>query len=292
MIHPRRLKGTAANISRYYTIGDYYTKGGDEPSEWGGKLAPGLGLSGKVDPKQFEELLAGKVGDQQLGRRRKEGIQHHPGWDFNISAPKSISILALVTGDERIIAAHERAVGVALAHLEEHAELRRRVEGEIVHETTGRLLFARFTEHASRDLDPHLHTHVVVLNMTNHLRGDRMSSLETRSMFAEQLVTGQIYRNELAHDVRELGHEIVFDPRRGLFEEAGVPGEMIREYSQRAEEINAHAKEHCLTGQAARRISFFETRKAKEKIGLEDLQERWNKRAEPWREDLDKLLAA
>ena len=59
MIHPRRLKGTAANISRYYTIGDYYTKGGDEPSEWGGKLAPGLGLSGKVDPKQFEELLAG-----------------------------------------------------------------------------------------------------------------------------------------------------------------------------------------------------------------------------------------
>lgn len=292
MIHPRRLKGTAANISRYYTIGDYYTKGGDEPSEWGGKLAPGLGLSGKVDPKQFEELLAGKVGDQQLGRRRKEGIQHHPGWDFNISAPKSISILALVTGDERIIAAHERAVGVALAHLEEHAELRRRVEGEIVHETTGRLLFARFTEHASRDLDPHLHTHVVVLNMTNHLRGDRMSSLETRSMFAEQLVTGQIYRNELAHDVRELGHEIVFDPRRGLFEVAGVPGEMIREYSQRAEEINAHAKEHCLTGQAARRISFFETRKAKEKIGLEDLQERWNKRAEPWREDLDKLLAA
>ena len=25
MIHPRRLKGTAANIARYYTIGDYYT---------------------------------------------------------------------------------------------------------------------------------------------------------------------------------------------------------------------------------------------------------------------------
>ncbi|MGI9375713.1 MAG: relaxase domain-containing protein, partial [Tsuneonella suprasediminis] len=72
MIHPRRLKGTPANIGRYYSQGDYYTKGGNEPSEWGGKLAVDLGLSGKVDPKQFEELLAGKVGDQQLGRRRTE----------------------------------------------------------------------------------------------------------------------------------------------------------------------------------------------------------------------------
>ena len=44
MIHPRRLKGTPANIGRYYTIGDYYTKGGNEPSEWGGKLAAELGI--------------------------------------------------------------------------------------------------------------------------------------------------------------------------------------------------------------------------------------------------------
>ncbi|KAJ8138341.1 hypothetical protein OY671_008446, partial [Metschnikowia pulcherrima] len=172
MIHPRRLKGTPANIARYYTIGDYYTKGGNEPSEWGGKLAKSLGSSGEVDPKQFEESLSGKVGDQQLGRRRKEGIQHHPGWDFTISAPKSISISASVTGDERILAAHERAVGVALAFAEEHAESRRRVEREIVHETTGRVSFARFTEHSSREGDPHSHTHAVLLNMTNHSNGD------------------------------------------------------------------------------------------------------------------------
>ena len=29
MIHPRRLGGTPANVARYYTIGDYYTKGGN-----------------------------------------------------------------------------------------------------------------------------------------------------------------------------------------------------------------------------------------------------------------------
>lgn len=292
MIHPRRLKGSPANIARYYAIGDYYTKGGEEPSEWGGRIAADLGLSGRVDPKTLEDLLVGKVGDEQLGRRRKDGIQHHPGWDFNISAPKSVSILALVTGDERIIAAHEKAVGKALAYLEEHAELRRRVGGEIVHETTGRLLFARFTEHSSRELDPHLHTHVVVLNMTNHNTDARMASLETRSMFAEQIVAGQIYRNDLAHGVREAGHEIVFDPRRGLFEIEGVPDQMIRDFSQRGEQINEHAREHGYTGQARRTISFFETRKAKEKIGLEDLHAQWRKRAEPYREPLDKLMAA
>lgn len=291
MIHPRRLKGTPANIARYYTIGDYYTKGGDEHSEWGGKLAADLGLEGKVDPEQFQLLLAGKVGEQQLGRHRRNGeVQHHPGWDFAVNAPKSVSIMALVMGDDRILAAHERAVGVALSYLEEHAELRRRVAGEVVHETTGRLVFARFTEHSSRELDPHLHTHVVVMNMTNHGDARAVVSLETRAMFAEQMVAGQIYRNELAHDLREMGFGIEFDPRRGLFEIRGVPGQLIRDYSQRAEQIDAHAREHGHEGQAQRAKSFYATRRAKEKVGLEDLHSRWIGRAGPYLESLNAVV--
>ncbi|WP_447953976.1 MobF family relaxase [Sphingopyxis chilensis] len=292
MIHPRRLKGTSGNIARYYTVGDYYTKGGEEPSEWGGRLAPELGLSGKVDPHVFEELLAGRVTGQQLGRHRANGeTQHHPGWDFAVNAPKSVSIMALVAGDDRIIAAHEQAVTTALSYLEEHAALRRREEGEIVHETTGRLLFARFTEHASRELDPHLHTHVVVLNMTNGEEGAPMASLETRAMYAEQMVAGQIYRNELAHGLLEQGFEIEFDPRRGLFEITGVPKDFIRETSQRAEQINAHASEHGLTGQAARRASFYQTRGAKTKIGLEELRGQWTERARAYADEIAKVQA-
>jgi len=279
MIHPRRLKGTPANIAKYYTVGDYYTKGTDEHSEWGGKIAAELGLEGKVDPDVFKDLLAGKFGDQQLGRRRADGnIQHHPGWDFAVNAPKSVSIMALVAGDERIVAAHEAAVGVALSWLEEHAIMRHRVDGEITEKTTGRLIFARFTEHASRELDPHLHTHVVVMNISNQQDGAHFVSLETRAMFGEQMVAGQIYRNELAHLLREHGYEVQFDPRKGLFEIHGVPKTLISEMSQRAEQIEAHAKEHGLTGQAARRISFYETRGAKEKVGLEELHARWEGR--------------
>ncbi|MDI1297189.1 MAG: MobF family relaxase [bacterium] len=279
MIHPRRLKGTPTNLTRYYMVGDYYTKGTDEHSQWGGTIAAELGLEGKVDPSTFQALLDGKIGEQQLGRRRCEGkIQHHPGWDFAVNAPKSVSIMALVAGDERVIAAHEKAVSMALSYLEEHATLRHRVDGNIVHETTGRLIYARFTEHASRELDPHLHTHVVVMNMTNRADGTSMSSLETRAMFSEQLVAGQVYRNDLAHRLKELGYGIDYDPRKGLFEIGDVPKELIKHMSQRAEQIEAHAKENGLAGQAARRMSFYQTRGSKEKLSLDQLHSRWSAR--------------
>lgn len=287
MIHPRRLKGTPANIARYYTVGDYYTKGADEHSEWGGALAADLGLNGKVDPAVFQRLLDGKVAGQQLGRHRANGrIEHHPGWDFAVNAPKSVSIMALVAGDDRIVAAHEQAVGTALAYLEEHAALRRRDDGKVVEETTGRLLFARFTEHASRELDPHLHSHVVVMNMTNREAHAPMASLESRTMYAEQMVAGQVYRNELAHHLRTLCYEVEFDPRKGLFEIRGVPKEALALFSKRAEQIDAHAKEHGLEGQAARRKSFYETRGPKMKAGLEDLRAGWEARSAPYANDI------
>lgn len=279
MINPIRLKGKPANIARYYTVGDYYTKGPEEHSAWGGKIAAELGLEGEVDAAAFKELLAGKIGDQQLGRRRKEGqIQHHPGWDFAVNAPKSVSIMAMVSGDARIVAAHEQAVSVALSYLEEHATMRHRVDGEVTEKTTGRLIWARFTEHSSRELDPHLHTHVVVMNITDERDGAKKVSLETRAMFAEQMAAGQVYRNELAHLLRERGYDVEFDPRRGLFEIRGVPKDLIEEMSQRAEQINAHAKENGLTGQAGRQQAFYVTRGPKHKISLEELHQRWGGR--------------
>ncbi len=291
MIHPRRLSGSAGNIARYYAVGDYYTKGSEEHSEWGGLIARELGLEGRVDPEMFRALLSGKVAGQELGRHRSDGtLQHHPGWDFAVNAPKSVSIMALVANDGRIVEAHERAVGDALSWVEEHAAFRRRDSGEIVHETTARLVFARFTEHASRELDPHLHTHIVVMNITNRHDGASMTSVESRAMFAEQMVAGQIYRNALAHSLRELGYEVEADPKRGLFEVRGVPADLMQDMSQRAQQINAHAAEHGNSGQAARVRSFYQTRGPKEKIGLDALREQWSARAGGQLPDLVRLL--
>jgi len=293
MIHPRRLSGSAGNIARYYTVGDYYTKGSDEHSEWAGKIAADLGLEGAVDPTTFKELLTGRVAGRQLGRQRgDDAVQHHPGWDFAVSAPKSVSIMALVAQDQRVLEAHELAVGEAIAWLEEHSACRFRRQGEIVHETTGRIIAARFTEHASRELDPHLHTHVVVMNITNREDGSPMTSMETRAMFSEQMVAGQIYRNGLAQKLHAHGFELDTDPHRGLFEIRGVPKSLIAEWSKRAEQIDAHAQEHGRKGQAARVASFYQTRKAKQKTTVEGLRERWDKEAGPLLEKLHKVKDA
>ncbi|EZP70568.1 TrwC protein [Sphingomonas paucimobilis] len=293
MIHPRRLSGSAGNIARYYTVGDYYTKGSDEHSEWTGKIASELGLEGSVDPAMFRDLLSGKVAGVQLGRRRADGsIQHHPGWDFAVNAPKSVSIMALVAQDQRVLEAHEQAVGEAITWLEEHAAFRYRKQGEVVHETTGRIIAARFTEHASRELDPHLHTHVVVMNITDREDGAAMTSMESRTMFAEQMVAGQIYRNGLAQKLRAHGFELETNPHRGLFEIRGVPERLMGEWSKRAEQIDAHAKEHGRTGQAARVASFYQTRKPKQKTTIEGLRERWDKEAGPLLEVLRKVKDA
>src|SRR3546814_16550640 len=99
-------------------------------------------------------------------------------------------------------------------------------------------------------------------------------------MFAVQMAAGQVYRNELAHLLRERGYDVEFDPRRGLFEIRGVPKDLITDMSQRAEQIEAHAKEHGLTGQAARQKSFYATRGPKQKTSLEELHQRWDRSEE------------
>src|SRR3546814_18994181 len=97
-------------------------------------------------------------------------------------------------------------------------------------------------------------------------------------MFAVHMAAGQVYRNELAHRLRELGYDVEFDPRRGLFEIRGVPKDLITDMSQRAEQIEAHANEHGLTGQAARQKSFYANSGPKTKKYLEELPPRWDGR--------------
>ena len=103
----------------YYQRDGYYAR--DDPahleaSAWAGKGAEELGLSGPVDPDTFQAILEGKVpGAPHLGRRGKDGeIEHRPDRDVTMSAPKSVSLMALMGGDERIVEAHDRAVKTTL----------------------------------------------------------------------------------------------------------------------------------------------------------------------------------
>lgn len=257
---------SSAQASSYYEADDYYAEGGLSPSEWHGRGAEALKLSGDVDRDRFRELLDGKVGDQQLGTRRDGQLEHRPGWDVTLSAPKSVSIMAEVAGDRRLIAAHGEAVTTALAHVEQHmAATRVRHGGAVNREATANLIVASFQHGTSRAQDPQLHTHNVVMNATKGEDG-RWRSLEPRAIYQLQKQIGAIYRQELALNVRELGYEIEAG-KDSMFEIKGVSDNVMAAFSTRSAEIEAALGERGTSrGEASaaeKQMAALATRQAK-----------------------------
>ena len=260
------LTSSGQAASYYESAGEYYADGGQSPSEWQGKGAEALGLSGDVDREQFRDLLDGKVADQQLGTTRDGKLEHRPGWDVTLSAPKSVSIMAEVAGDRRLITAHGAAVKAALAHVESHmAATRIRDGGAVNRAATGNLVIASFQHGTSRAQDPQLHTHNVILNATKGEDGT-WRSLEPRAIYQLQKQIGAIYRQELALKVRELGYEIEVG-KGSMFEIKGVSPEVMAAFSTRSAEIEAALGERGTSRDKAtaveKQVAALDTRQAK-----------------------------
>jgi conjugative relaxase-like TrwC/TraI family protein len=274
---------SAGQASSYYEVDDYYAEGGFAPSEWFGEAAEALGLSGEVDRVQFAEMLEGKVAGKQLGTIRDGKVEHRPGWDITFSAPKSVSIMAEVAGDKRLIAAHAAAVKVALGHVEQHmAATRVRDGGELRREETGNLAIATFRHATSRAQDPQLHTHAVILNATQDKDG-KWRSLEPRAFYQLQKEIGAIYRQELAHGAAELGYRIEAG-KDAMFEIAGVPDRVIEALSQRTAAIDARLAERGTRREEAsaaeKQIAALDTREAKSHTDHKSLRADWRATAE------------
>lgn len=274
---------SAGQAASYYEADDYYAEGGLAPSEWFGEAAFALGLEGEVDREQFAALLEGRVCGEQLGTTRDGKVEHRPGWDITLSAPKSVSIMAEVAGDKRLIAAHGAAVKVALAHIENHmAATRVREGGEVQRQATGNLAIATFRHATSRAQDPQLHTHAVVINATQDKDG-KWRSLEPRAFYQLQKEIGAIYRQELAHGVAELGYHI--EPGKdAMFEIAGVPGKVIEALSQRTAAIDARLAERGTSREEAsaaeKQIAALDTREAKTHADIRELRADWRATAD------------
>lgn len=274
---------SAGQAASYYEADDYYAEGGFAPSEWFGEAAASLGLSGEVDRGQFAELLEGRVAGQQLGTTRDGKVEHRPGWDITFSAPKSVSIMAEVAGDKRLIAAHAAAVKAALGHVEQHmAATRVREGGEVRREETGNLAIATFRHATSRAQDPQLHTHAVILNATQDKDGN-WRSLEPRALYQLQKEIGAIYRQELAHGAAQLGYRIEAG-KDAMFEIAGVPERVIEALSQRTAAIDARLAERGTSREEAsaaeKQIAALDTREAKSHADHKTLRAEWRATAE------------
>lgn len=276
--------GSSAAASSYYEADDYYADGGISPSEWQGEGAKALGLSGEVNRETFRTILDGTLPHgQQLGTMREGKLQHRPGWDITMSAPKSVSIMAEVAGDRRLVVAHANAVKAALAYVERHAAATLiRAPGGVERHTTDNLVIASFRHDTSRAQDPQLHTHNVIMNMTQDPEGN-WRSLEPRALYQLQKAIGAVYRQELAVGVRALGYGIE-QGKDSLFEIKGVPAAVIRAFSERAAQVEARLAERGQTRATAsaeeRQIAALDTREAKQNLERGELVANWRAEAD------------
>jgi len=277
-VAPIKSAGTAAG---YYSHSDNYFFLGNLESLWFGEGAEALGLEGPVQADALTAVLEGRLPDgRRLGKEVDGQHVHRPGHDLTFSAPKSVSILALIGGDKAMVEAHNHAVQVAAGYVEKLISARETKDGvtSIVH--TGKMVAAAFTHDTSRNLDPQLHTHLLVTNITE-LSG-KWKALATDTVhdagFIEnvmklQVTLGKIYRHALRERVESLGHEVEVVGKHGMWEIKGVPEDVREEYSSRGREIEgAVGAEATLR---SRDVAAKDTRQAKVDPSRLRLMERW-----------------
>jgi conjugative relaxase-like TrwC/TraI family protein len=250
----RAMTGGSGYAERHLEHSDYYDETHRVQGEWHGRGAELLGLTGTVTREQFEavreglhpqtsEFLRPRHSADRTASDGNEQSKARSIYDLTFSAPKSVSIQALVGGDERLISAHDKAVREALSEAETHAATRVRLNGGNENRATANWIVAAYRHDASRELDPQLHTHAVAANLSYDGVEGRWKALQTSGLYERRAYLTEVYRNALAQEVRGLGYEI--DPRRDGkgrdygFEIRGVSDELLGKYSQRSVQRDA-----------------------------------------------------
>jgi conjugative relaxase-like TrwC/TraI family protein len=257
---------------------NYWSQRGVIAGEWQGRLVEQFGLAGTVSAEDFAKLSQGQhpqTGEQLVRQRASyeyqdaEGktiktMEHRAGWDATFSAPKSVSLTALVGGDERVREAHRQSVSVALDQLERYTQAR--IGGNHPPETTGRFLAAKFEHDTARPVDgyvaPQLHTHAVVFNITERDNG-QPRAIQPQSLFASQQFATAVYQSELTYKLRQLGYEITTG-RSGAPEIKGYTQEYLDASSPRSQQIREYLERTGRSGKEAAEIAAHSTRDRKE----------------------------
>ncbi|MGR7304939.1 conjugative transfer relaxase/helicase TraI [Klebsiella aerogenes] len=269
---------SAGSAGNYYTEKDNYYVTGSMEERWQGKGAEALGLEGKVDKQVFTELLQGKLPDGSDLTRMQDGVnKHRPGYDLTFSAPKSVSMLAMLGGDKRLIDAHNRAVTVALNQVEALAGTRVQKDGVSETVLTGNLIIARFNHDTSRAQEPQIHTHSVVINATQN--GDKWQTLASdtvgktgfsENLLANRIALGKIYQSTLRADVEAMGYKTVEAGKHGMWEMRDVP---VEAFSTRSQELREAAGPDASL--KSRDVAALDTRRSKEAIDPAEKMVEW-----------------
>ena len=289
---------------------NYWSRDQQGHSEWQGRLAEQWGLQGGVGSEHFARLSEGQHPhtEEQLVRhqvsRTYEGkfgrevtsAEHRAGWDATFSAPKSVSLTALVGGDDRVREAHRESVRAALQELERYTQAR--IGNVHAPETTGKFIAATFEHDTARPVDgyaaPQLHTHAVIFNMTERENGlengKQMRALQPHEMFVSQRYVTAVYRSELALRLEKLGYELERG-KHGQPEVKGYTKEYLEASSPRREQIKDHLREQGIDGAAAAQIAAHHTRDRKELLSPGEVLQRHRELAAQYGHQADRVVA-
>ena len=203
--------------------------------------------------------------------------KHRPGYDLTFSAPKSVSVMAMLGGDKRLIDAHNQAVDFAVRQVEALASTRVMTDGQSETVLTGNLVMALFNHDTSRDQEPQLHTHAVVANVTQHngewktLSSDKVGKTGfIENVYANQIAFGRLYREKLKEQVEALGYETEVVGKHGMWEMPGVP---VEAFSGRSQAIREAVGEDASL--KSRDVAALDTRKSKQHVDPEVRMAEW-----------------
>src|SRR5580704_4253728 len=253
---------------------NYYSEGDRIRGEWHGRLAQEWGLHGEVQEEHFQRMANGQhpLTEEQLvlhqtAREYVNGrgetvstMEHRAAWDATFSAPKSVSVTALVGGDDRVRQAHRESVKVALGEMEKYVQAR--IGGNHPAETTGKWVAVSFEHDSARPVNgyaaPQLHTHVVFFNLTETQNGESRA-LQPRELYRSQQYATAIYRSELALRLKGQGYDIERG-KSGQPEIKGYTREYLDASSPRSQQIQAYLEQQGVRGAGAAQIAAHQTR--------------------------------
>lgn len=304
---------SAGGAAAYFAADNYYTAEQSEAvSAWAGEGAKDLGLSGTVDTTTFERILSGELPD---GKQIGDPATRDSGRDFTFSMPKSASLLALVSGDKRILAAHMETVKQTMAWAEKNfAEARVHVDGKDVAVRTGNLVYALFPHDTSRATDPQSHIHAVIANLSRLpeqfrnpdrvdektgevIRDDGWRAWHNGTMYRASATLTSMANAILREKIEALGYKTEITGKHGAFELLGPNGEKINKealdgFSKRGSDIKAKAEELGVHSPEGRRAITQRTRDPKMDAGdRAELAERWRAEARDYRYNGDQIYA-
>lgn len=239
------IRNGATYLSHHLRKNDYWSEGEKEVrGEWIGEGARALSLTGPVTDKPFEALRQNRHPGTREALTARDQANRVAFFDVQLSAPKDVSVLAMVGGDERVREAFVESVKTALAEMERFAAVRERrgeAAGTEAFRLTGNFVGALFFHDASRDLDPQLHGHAVLANATWDAARNEWLALQPVEMLRASAYLRQVMYRELASRLRTLGYEPYEMNSKG-FAVRGV--EHLRErFSKRTRQVQRLAEE-------------------------------------------------